>query len=118
MAQNVDISHVDEFDGSYYYIWKHIFKLIFMTENLVTMVNGSEIKPVAPPAAQIAAETPSLHVTGTGCIGDWEQRITLSLTIMNNCLDNSIVSHVQPLLQLGMNQNGCLNRRTLSLRCV
>ena len=89
-----------------------------MVKKIVTIVDGSEIKPVAPLAAQIVVEIPSLPVTGTGSIGDWEQRITLSLTIMNNCLDNSIVSHVQPLLQLGMNQNGCLNRRTLSLRCV
>ena len=63
MAQKVDISHVDKFDGSYYNIWQHRLKLIFMTKNLLSVVDGSEIKPVAPSASQIAAGTPALPVT-------------------------------------------------------
>ena len=74
MAHKVDISHIDKFDGSYYNIWQHRLKLIFMMENLFTVVDGSEIKPVAPSAANIVARTQALHVTGAGSIRDWEQK--------------------------------------------
>ena len=66
-----------------------------MTKNLLTTVDGSEIKPIAPFVAQIVARTPTLPIIEVRSIRNWEQRNTLSLTIKNNCLDNSIVSHVQ-----------------------
>ena len=59
------------------------------------MVDGTDVKPVAPTAAHITAGIPPLLVVGVGSISAWEDRDTLALTIINNCLDNSVVSHIQ-----------------------
>ena len=36
-----------------------------------------------------------LHVAGARIIGAWEDKDSLSLIMINNCLENTIVSHVQ-----------------------
>lgn len=95
MAQKIDTSHVSKFDGTYLNIWKHRLTLIFKAEKLWSLVDGTEVKPVAPTAAQITAGTPPLPVAGAGSISAWEDRDMLALTIINNGLDNSVVSHIQ-----------------------
>lgn len=94
-THKIDISHVTKFDGSYYNIWKHRLTLIFKAEKLWPIVSGSEPLPAAPSAAEVAAGTPALPTTGVGSISAWEDKDALSLTIINNCLENNIVSHIQ-----------------------
>ena len=95
MSQKVDISHVPKFNGTYFNIWKHRLTLIFKTEKLWSIVSGVEPLPVAPTAAEITAGSQPLPQTGTGSISHWEERDSLSLTIINNCLENNVVSHIQ-----------------------
>jgi len=95
MAQKIDISHVAKFDGTLYNIWVHRLTLILKAEKLWNIVNGTVPKPLAPTAAQIPAGTTILPAIGAGSISEWEERDAVSLTIINNCLDNSVISHVQ-----------------------
>ena len=50
---------------------------------------------MAPTARELAAGTLVLPLTGAGSISLWKDQDALSLTIVNNCLENSIVSHIQ-----------------------
>ena len=95
MSQKIDISHVPKFNGTYFNIWKHILTLIFKTEKLWSIVSGAEPLPVAPTVAEIVAGSQLLPTIGVGSISYWEERDSLSLTIINNCLENNVVSHIQ-----------------------
>jgi hypothetical protein len=95
MTQKMDISHIPKFDGSYFNTWKYKLTLKFKTERLWSIVNGIEPLPVAPTAGQKAAGSQALPVTGTRSISHWEDRDSLSFTIINNYLENNIVSHIQ-----------------------
>ena len=95
MSQKIDISHVPKFNGTYFNIWKHRLTLIFKIEKLWSIVSGAEPLPVAPTAAKIATGSQLLPATGVGSISHWEERDSLSLTIINNCLENNVVSHIQ-----------------------
>ena len=95
MTHKVDISHISKFDGTYFNIWQHRLTLVFKAEKLWSVVSGDEPLPITLNAIQIAAGTPALPATGAGSISNWEERDTLSLTIINNCLENNIVSHIQ-----------------------
>ena len=92
-THKIDISHVPNFNGSYFNIWKHRLTLIFKAEKLWTIVNGTQSSPVAPSAADLAAGANALPLTGAGSINLWEEQDALALTIINNCLENSVVSH-------------------------
>jgi len=92
MAQKIDTSHVTKFDGTFYNIWVHSLTLILKAEKLWNVVNGTVPKPRAPTATQIPAGTPTLPAIGAGSISEWEERDAMSLTIINNCLDNSVIS--------------------------
>jgi len=94
-THKIDINHVTKFDGSYYNIWKHRLTLIFKAEKLWPIVSGSETIPMAPSATEVAVGTPALSTTRVGSISAWEDKDALSLTIINNCLKNNIVSHIQ-----------------------
>ena len=95
MSQKIDISHVPKFNGTHFNIWKQRLTLIFKTEKLWSIVSGAEPLPVAPIAAEIVAGSQLLPATGVGSISYWEERDSLSLTIINNCLENNVVSHIQ-----------------------
>jgi len=94
-THKVNISHVTKFNGSYFNIWKHRLTLIFKAEKLWPIVNGTQYLPIAVTQAQIAAGIPALLQIGIGSISMWEDQDTLALTIINNYLENSIVSHIQ-----------------------
>jgi len=95
MTHKVDISHISKFDGTYFNIWQQRLTLVFKAEKLWSVVSGSEPLPIAPNTAQIAASTPVLPTIGAGSISHWEERDTLSLTIIINCLENNVISHIQ-----------------------
>jgi hypothetical protein len=44
---------------------------------------------------QIVANACALFATWVGIITTWEERDTWSLAIINHCLDNNVVSHIQ-----------------------
>jgi hypothetical protein len=69
--------------------------LIFKVENLWPLVNGRKPKPMTPTTPQIAISTCSLLAIGVGIINAWEEGYVISLTLISNCLDNTIISHVQ-----------------------
>ena len=94
-THKVDISHIPKFNGSYFNIWKHRLTLSFKAEKLWPIVNGTQRLPVAPTAAEVAAGANALPLTGAGSINLWEEQDALALTIINNCLENSVVSHIQ-----------------------
>ena len=94
-THKIDISHVTKFNGSYFNIWKHRLTLIFKAEKLWPLVSGNQHLPVAPTAAELAAGALALPLTGAGSISMWEDQDAIALTIINNCLENSVVSHIQ-----------------------
>ena len=94
-THKVDISHVTKSNGSYFNIWKHRLTLIFKAQKLWPIVSGTQHLSVVVTTADIAARIPALPQTGAGSISMWEDQDTLALTIINNCLENSIVSHIQ-----------------------
>jgi hypothetical protein len=69
--------------------------LIFKAEILWPLVNGTKPKPITPTTPQITIGTHSLLAIGVGIINAWEEGYLISLTLINNCLDNTILSHVQ-----------------------
>ncbi len=62
-----------------------------------TLIEGIEVKPVAP-IAQIIARAQLLLAIVVGSISYREEKDVLSSTIINNCLDNNVVPHVQACL--------------------
>jgi len=54
-----------------------------------------EVKPIAPIRTQITIGTPPLLAKRTRSINAWEDKDALALTIINNYLDNNIISHIQ-----------------------
>ena len=79
--------------------------MIFKTEKLWSIVSGAEPLPVAPTVAEIAVGSQLLPATGVGSISHWEERDSLSLTIINNCLENNVVSHIQSCLNANHGKN-------------
>lgn len=69
--------------------------MIFKAEKLCALVSGVEHLPVAQMAAQIAVGSPPLPIIGAIVIGAWEDKFFLSLTTINNCLQNNIVTRIQ-----------------------
>jgi hypothetical protein len=94
-THKVDISHVTKFNGSYFNIWKHRLTLIFKAEKLWPIVSGTQHLPMVVTTAEITTRIFVLPRTGARSISMWEDQDTLALTIINNCLENSIVSHIQ-----------------------
>lgn len=86
-----DNKDVTKFDGTFFNVWKHPMTL-FMGERFWPIVEGIEPKPVAS-TIEGAQVLPS---TGKGTsIVEWEDKDALAFSIINNCLDNLIVSHIQ-----------------------
>ena len=94
-THKIDISDVTKFNGSYFNIWKHRLTLIFKVEKLWPLVSGIQPLPMAPTAAELAAGALALPLTGVGSINMWEDQDAIALTIITNCLEISIVSHIQ-----------------------
>jgi len=67
-----------------------IFKLFYLF-----LKCGIEPKTTPPIATQLVVGTSTLPTTRMININDWEETNTLSLTIINNCLDNNVMLHVQ-----------------------
>jgi len=65
--------------------------LLFKAERFWSIVEGTEPKPVAP----TETGTQALPTTGKGSLIEWKDRDALALSIMNNCLKNSIACHIQ-----------------------
>ncbi len=59
------------------------------------MVERTKFKPIPPTTTQRNVEVQPLPYTGVGSLLHWEGRDTLSLTILNNIVDNSVISHIQ-----------------------
>jgi len=60
-------------------------------ERFWSIVEGTEPKPVVPTETGAQA----LPATGKGSIFEWEDRDALALSLINNCLENSIICHIQ-----------------------
>jgi hypothetical protein len=69
--------------------------LIFKVEILWPLVNGTKPKPMTPTTPQIAIGIRSLPAIGIGIINAWDEGYVISLTLIRNCLDNIVISHVQ-----------------------
>lgn len=94
-THKIDISHVTKFNGSYFNVWKHRLTLIFKAEKLWSLVSGIEHLPVAPTQVELAAGATILRLTGASSISLWQEQDAIALTIINNCIESSIVSHIQ-----------------------
>jgi len=86
-----DNRNMTKFDGTFFNVWKHHMILLFKAKRFWSIVEGTEPKPKAP--TTIGAQT--LPTTGKGSLVEWEDRDTLALSIMNNCLKNLILCHIQ-----------------------
>ena len=94
----IDVSHIPKFDGTYFHIWKHRLTLLFKSERLYSIVSGTEGKPVQPSTAEILVGAVVPLANGPYSIINWEDKDTIALTNITNCLDNDIVSHIQSKL--------------------
>jgi hypothetical protein len=73
--------------------------LVFKQKKVWQIIQRTEAKPITPTAPQITVRTLALPATGAGGIrSDWVEHGDLVLTIINNCLDNSVISHVKSKL--------------------
>jgi hypothetical protein len=95
MSTKINASHITKFDGPYFDIHKHRLMLIFKAKKLWPLVNGTKPKPMTPTTPQIAIGTHSLLAIGVSIINAWEEGYVISLTLISNCLDNIVISHVQ-----------------------
>jgi len=94
MSQKIDIRNILKFNGSYFHIWKHKLTFLILNEKLWTLVEGIETKPIPPIAIQKIVRVQPLPYIGVGNIFHWEERDSLSFTIINNIIDNFVVSHI------------------------
>jgi hypothetical protein len=62
---------------------------------LWSVINGIEPKPTLPTIAELDARILALLATKTRSINEWEGKDAMFLTIINNYLDNGVISHVQ-----------------------
>jgi len=53
-----------------------------------------QAKPIAPTIAQIAARDVVLLITGTSSIVEWDDKDETTIQVINNFLDNNVVSNV------------------------
>ncbi len=58
-----------------------------------SIANGTETKPMTPTFAQIKIRGIAIPIIWVDNINNWEEWKTLSM--INNCLENKMVSHVQ-----------------------
>jgi hypothetical protein len=93
----VDVSHIIKFDKPNFHVWNKI-TLLFKQKKVWQIVKGTEAKPINPTATQTVVGTLALPITRAGCISDWVEGDNLALTIINNCFDNSVISHVKSKL--------------------
>ena len=72
------------------------FKISSQIEKLFSVVDGSEILPITPPATPggTITHTPA---TGVGSKYEWYTKDTNALAIITNCLELSQVSHITML---------------------
>jgi hypothetical protein len=84
-----------KFDGTFFHIWKHRLTSWFHTEKIWSIVKGIEVKPIPQTIAQIGARSHALLVTRIGVVSNWKNNDTMSLTLINNSIDNSTISHIQ-----------------------
>jgi hypothetical protein len=94
MSQKIEIRNILKFNGSYFHIWKHKLNFLILNEKLWTLVEGIETKPIPPIAIQKTIRVQPLPYIGVGNIFHWEERDSLSFTIINNIIDNFVVSHI------------------------
>jgi hypothetical protein len=76
-------------------MWKHILTLVFKAEKLWISIDGIEVKPITLTTTQITFGTCPLLATKARSISPWEDKNALALIIINNYLDNIIISHIQ-----------------------
>jgi hypothetical protein len=62
---------------------------------LWSVINGIEPKLTLPTIAELDARTLALLATKMRSINEWEEKDVMFLTIINNFLDNNVISHVQ-----------------------
>ncbi len=63
-------------------------------KNLWPYINGMQAKPIAPTIAQIAARDVVLLITRTSSIVEWDDKDEIAIQVINNFLDNNVVSNV------------------------
>jgi len=62
---------------------------------LWSVINGIEPKLTLPTIVELDARTLALLATKMRSINEWEEKDVMFLTIINNFLDNNVISHVQ-----------------------
>ncbi len=60
-----------------------------------SVINGIEPKLTLLTIAELDARTLALLATKMRSINEWEEKDVMFLTIINNFLDNNVISHVQ-----------------------
>jgi hypothetical protein len=94
-SSKVNINHLTRFDGNYYHVWKHRVTLIFKQERILAIVDGTKLKHIAPTTTHIVARAQALLATRPCSIIKWEEQDILVFTLINKCLENNVMSHVQ-----------------------
>ncbi len=93
----VHTSHLTKFDGNYHHVWKHRVTLIFKQERILAIVDGTKLKHIAPTTTHIVAREQALLATRPCSITKWEEQDIPGLTLINKCLENNVISHVQSM---------------------
>ncbi len=84
-----------KFDGIFFHIWKHRLTSWFKIEKIWPIVKGIEVKPIPWTITQIGARSHALLATRIGVVSNWENNDTMSFTLINNTINNNIISHIQ-----------------------
>lgn len=72
--------------------------IFFKREKVWLIIKGIEVKPIDPPSIQIVIGTYILRAPKVGSISDWMEHDNLALIIINNYLNNNVISHVESKL--------------------
>lgn len=87
----IDLSHIPKFDGTYFHIWKHRLTLFFKTKKVWLSLQVQKSNPITPTTTEIVDGSETFPTTSASSVSSWEYRDIMSLSIINNFLNNNIV---------------------------
>lgn len=77
-SSNRDLGNIDRFDGENFHLWKFQMRVVFMGRDLLTIVDGSEVKPDEAGPDQVA----------------WIKRDSQAISLLCQALDKKHIGYV------------------------
>lgn len=108
---------IPKFDDLYFNVWKHQLSFIMKTKTFMTIVDGLKKKLVASAITSIQP----LPFIGKGSFVEWEDRNALTLFVIIDYLDNTMVFHIQSCQnshEAWEESNASCMKQKMSLECI